>query len=296
MLTRTPAFAGLMLAWAAAASAQSWQEAYDRQDYPTAAAQLQSIVFEHPQGTSRYPDPQAIQTLAQLYAEGRGVAKDPLTACALSNLGSGAAVYRHGERDARTIAIQRQVDSYCVPLTAHERRQIVDADGCFQQGPAPVVLLASPTRRIEVAQSRLTVVDRGRPREYGLRPLLRCAQQVPVVRYVRVAAPRGSKVGAREFVEMYSWHSTTTGGQRMRTLEWSAIELTPQSAVVRARTVLDRGAGSTWPARPVPDVFSRGATFSMHRSGDVRWQMSSQLHGVIGRPSTLQASTATPSR
>ena len=117
MLTRTPAFAGLMLAWAAAASAQSWQDAYDRQDYPTAAAQLQSIVFEHPQGTSRYPNPQAIQTLAQLYAEGRGVAKDPLTACALSNLGSGAAVYRHGERDARTIAIQRQVDWYCVPLT-----------------------------------------------------------------------------------------------------------------------------------------------------------------------------------
>ena len=62
-------------------------------------------------GRHAYPDPQAIQTLAQLYAEGRGVAQDPLTACALSNLGSGAAVYRHGERDARTIAIQRQVEA-----------------------------------------------------------------------------------------------------------------------------------------------------------------------------------------
>ena len=44
----------------------------------------------------------------------------------------------------------------------------------------------------------------------------------------------------------------------MRTLEWSAIELTSQSAVVRARTVLDRGDGSAWPARPVPEAFSRG--------------------------------------
>jgi len=288
--------AGLVLVWAATASAQSWQEAYDRQDYPTAAAQLQTIVFEHSHGASRYPDPEAIQKLAQMYAEGRGVAKDQLTACALSNLGSGAAVYRHGERDARTIAIQRQVDAYCVPLTAEERRRIVEADGCFQQGPAPAVLLASETRRIEVGHTRLTIVDRGRSREYGLRPLIRCAQQVPVVRYVRVAAPRGSKIAAREFVEIYSWHSATNDGQRTRTLEWSAIELTPKSAVLRARTVLERGAGSTWPARPVPDAFLRGATFSMHKSGDVRWQLSSQLHGVIGRPGTLQASTSAPVR
>jgi hypothetical protein len=296
MRTRTPALAGLMLVWAAAASAQSWQEAYNRQDYPTAVAQLQAIVFEHPQGVARYPDPQAIQTLAQMYGEGRGVARDPLTACALSNLGSGAAVYRHGDRDARTIAIQRQVEAYCVPLTAEERRSIVDADGCFQQGPAATVLLTSGTRRIEVRHSHLTVVERGRTREHGLRPLLRCAQQVPMVRYVRVPAPRGSKVGAREFVEIYSWHSASNDGQRVRTLEWSAIELTSQSAVLRARSVLEREVGSTWPARPVPDAFSRGATFSMHRSGDVRWQMTSRFHGVIGRPGTLQASTSSQTR
>ena len=296
MLIKTPGAAVLMLAWATAVAAQSWQDAYDRQDYPTAAAQLQSIVFEHPQGLSRYPDPQAIERLAQMYAEGRGVAKDQLTACALSNLGSGAAVYLHGERDARTIAIQRQVDTYCVPLTAQERRFIVESDGCLQQGPAPAVLLASGTRRIEVSQLRLTVVERGRPREFALRPLVRCAQQVPVVRYVRVVAPRGSKVGAREFVEIYSWHSTTTGGRRTRTLEWSAVELTPQSPVLRARTVVERGVGSTWPARSVPEAISAGAKFSMHKSGDVRWRLTSNLHGVIGRPGVLQASGAPSGR
>jgi hypothetical protein len=296
MLIRTPALAGWLLAWATTVTAQPWQEAFDRQDYPTAAAQLQAIVFEHSQGVTRYPDPQAIQTLAQLYAEGRGVAKDPTMACALSNLGSGAAVYRYGERDQRTAAIQRQVDTFCVPLTAGERRRIVEADGCFQQGPASAVLLASATRRIEVTPSRLTVIERGRPREYGSRPLVRCAQQVPVVRYVRVPAPRGSKVAAREFVEIYSWHSTANEGRQTRTLEWSAIELTAQAAVLRARTVVERGAGSTWPARPVPEAFLPGATFSMHRSGDVRWQLSSQLHGVIGRPAILQASTSTQTR
>jgi hypothetical protein len=296
MRIRTAALTGLMLAWATAVVAQPWVDAFDRQDYPTAAAQLQTIVFEHPQGTSRYPDPRAVQTLAQMYAEGKGVAKDQTTACALSNLGSGAAIYHYGERDPRTAAVQRQVDSFCVPLTADERRRIVEADGCFQQGPAPAVLLASETRRIEVSASRLTVTERGRLRQYGIRPLVRCAQQVPLVRYVRVAPPRGSKTSAREFVEIYSWHSTATAGQQVRTLEWSVVEVTPQTAVLRARTVVERGAGSTWPARPVPDAFLPGATFSMHKSGDVRWQLSSQLHGVIGRPAVLQASTAGPAR
>jgi hypothetical protein len=103
-------------------------------------------------------------------------------------------------------------------------------------------------------------------------------------------------VPAREFVEIYSWHATTNDDRRTRTLEWSAVELTPQSAVLRARSVLERGSGSTWPARPVPETFSGGATFSMHRSGDVRWRLTSELHGVIGRPGVLQASTATPRR
>ena len=289
MLVRIAALSGLTLVWATAATAQSWREAYDRQDYPAAAAQLQAIVFEHPHGPSRYPEPEAIERLAQMYAEGRGVTKDPVTACALANLGSGAAVYRHGDRDARTVALQRQVESYCVPLAAEERRRIVDADGCFQHGPATAVLLATETRRIEVNQSRVSITEHGRTREYSLKPLLRCAQQVPLVRYVRVPAPRSMKGGAREFVEIYSWHATMNEGVTTRSLEWSAIELTPQSAMLRARTVLERAPGSTWPARPVPDAFAAGATFSMHRSGDVRWQISGRFHGVIGRPGTLQA-------
>jgi hypothetical protein len=93
-------------------------------------------------------------------------------------------------------------------------------------------------------------------------------------------------------VEIYSWHSTTIDGQRVRSLEWSAIELTAQAPVLRARTVVERGAGSTWPARPVPDAIASGAKFSMHKSGDVRWRLTSRLHGVIGRPSMLQASSA----
>lgn len=297
MRTRTWALAGLILVWAGAASAQPWQEAYDRHDYPTAASLLQAIVFEHPaQGTSRYPDLQAIQTLAQMYAEGRGVPLDARTACALSSLGSGAAVYQHGERDPRTVAVQRQVEAYCIPLTPAERREAMVPDGCPQQGPTPGVLFVSIARRIELGQSRLTVVDHGQVREHALAPFLRCAQQVPMVRYVRVTAPKGSKLSAREFIEVYAWHSSVTDGQRVRSLEWSAIELTPQSAALRARTVLERGEGSAWPARPMPAEFSRGVTFAMHKSGDVRWQVPGRpaLHGVIGRPSALRASSRTP--
>jgi hypothetical protein len=255
---------------------------------------LQTIVFEHPsEGGSRYPDVQAIQTLAQLYAEGRGVPQDALTACALSNLGSGAAVYSHGERDPRTVAIRQQVEAYCIPLTAAERREAMEAAGCFQPGPVPRVLFESPARRVELGRSRLVVTDRGRTREYALAPLVRCAQQLPLVRYVRVPAPRASKLAAREFVEVFSWHSTVKDGRMIRTLEWSAIELTSQSATLRARTVLDRGEGSAWPPRTIPTEFARRITFAMHKSGDVRWQMPGRpgVHGVIGRPAVLRART-----
>lgn len=296
MRIRVWLFAGWVLMSTNVAVAQTWQDAYALRDYPTAAALLQTTVFEHsPQGGNRYPDVEAIQALAEMYADGRGVSRDARTACALSNLASGAAVYRYGDRDSRTLGVHKQVEAYCVPLSADERREAMDAGGCFQQGPASAVLFSTPAKRIEVSRSTLSVVDRGRRREYPLRPLLRCAQQVPLVRHVRVGAPKGSKAGAREFVQIFSWHSSTKDGVRMRTLEWSAVELTPQSAMLRARTVLIRGEGSTWPSRPVPDEFAGGATFRMNKSGDVRWQMTGRtaLHGIIGRPGTLRAASNT---
>jgi len=293
MRTRIAGLAALIALWAAAAEAQSWQDAYSRRDYPTAASLLQAEVFEHPaHGGSRYPDVQAIQTLAQMYADGHGVPQDALTACALSNLGSGAAVYQHGERHPKTLEVQRQVEALCVPLAAAERRDAMEANRCFQEGPTPRVLAESATRKIEVDRTRLTVVERGRAREHALASLLRCAQQVPEVRHVRVPAPKGTKLSAREFVEIYSWHSSYKDGRRLRTLEWSAIELTAQSATLRARTILERGEGSAWPSRAVPTEFSRPVTFAMNKAGDVRWQMPGRpgLHGLIGRPATLRAS------
>ena len=292
MRIRMAGVAALIAVSAAAAEAQTWQDAYGRRDYPTAASLLQAEVFEHPaHGGSRYPDIQAIQTLAQMYADGQGVPRDGLTACALSNLGSGAAVYRHGERHAKTIEIQRQVEALCVPLSAAERRDAMEANRCFQQGPAPSVLWESPMRKVEVSRTGLTVVQRGKTREHALAPLLRCAQQVPEVRHVRVPAPKGTKLAAREFVEIYSWHSGYKDGRRLRTLEWSAIELTGQSAELRARTILERGEGSAWPSRSVPEEFARPVTFAMNKAGDVRWQMPGRpgLHGLIGRPATLRA-------
>jgi hypothetical protein len=286
--------AGLILVWTEIASGQSWQEASARHDYPTAAGLLQALVFEHwPQSGNRYPDVDAVQTLAEMYAEGRGVSRDVVTACALSNLGSGAAVYQHGDRDARTLAVQKQVEAYCVPLNADERREAMDTTSCLQPGPAGNVLFSTPAKRVEITRSKLIVSDKGRTREYPLKPILRCAQQVPLVRHVRVGAPKGSKQSVREFVQIFSWHSSVKNGVRMRTLEWSAVELMPQSAMLRARTVLVRGEGSTWPPRAVPDEFAGGATFQMHKSGDVRWKMTgSALHGLIGRPSTLRAASS----
>ena len=286
----------MLAAWASAASAQPWRDAYDRQDYATAAALLQAEVFEHPpQGAGRYPDARAVQRLAELYAEGRGVEVDRVTACALSNLASGASVYEHGEKDARTVAIGRQVEAYCVPLSVAERREAMDADRCLQQAPAPRVLFESAARRVELGRSVLRITERGEEREHALGPLVRCAQQLADVRYVRVPSPKGSRARAREFVEIYAWHSTLSEGRRHRMLEWTAVELTRAAPMIRARTVLARTEGSAWPAQPLPLEFTRPVRFSMHASGDVRWQMSGKggLHGVIGRPAPLRASSRT---
>ena len=282
----------MVAAWASAASAQPWRTAYERQDYPTAAAVLQAEVFEHPgQGAGRYPDAQAVQKLAELYAEGRGVPQDGVTACALANLASGAAVYQHGEKDARAVAIGRQVEAYCVPLSVADRRDAMDANRCLAQGPAPRVLIDSATRRIELTRSTLRITERGRDRDYPLAPLVRCAQQLADVRYARVPAAKGSRAAAREFVEVYAWHSTTNGGRRYRMLEWTAVELTPRAAIIRARTLLTRAEGSAWPANPLPTEFTKPVKFSMQASGDVRWQMTGKtgMHGVIGRPAPVRA-------
>jgi hypothetical protein len=94
-------------------------------------------------------------------------------------------------------------------------------------------------------------------------------------------------------VEIYSWHSHPRAGVGVRTLEWSAVELARQSAVLRARTVLLKEEGSAWPARGVPEPFAKPVKYTMHKSGDVRWQIEGQskLHGLIGRPSNLRAQT-----
>ena len=292
MRFRTPVLVFLGVAWASNGSAQSWQDAYERQEYSTAASMLQAIVFEHAsQGGARYPELHAIQTLARMYAEGRGIAVDALTACALSNLGNGAAVYSYGSTDARTLAIRQQLETYCIPLSAAERRDAMESAGCVQPGPSPQVVFESPSRRVELSRSRLVISDRAGTHDHPLAPLLRCAQQVPLVRYARVAPPRGTKLAPREFLELFSWHSTTKDGRVVRTLEWSAVELTPPSPVVRTRAVLERAEGSTWPARPVPVQFARPVKFTMHKSGDVRWQIAGGpgFHGTIGRPAVLRA-------
>jgi hypothetical protein len=292
MFIKLAGAAALVAVWASPTSAQPWRSAYDRQDYPTAAALLQGEVFEHPgHGAGRYPDSHAVQKLAELYAEGRGVPQDGVTACALANLASGAAVYHYGEKDPRTAAIGRQVDAYCVPLSVADRREAMDANRCLAQGPSPRVLVESGMRRVELTRSTLRVSERGRERDYPLAPLARCAQQLTDVRYARVSAPKGSRAAAREFVEVYAWHSTMNAGRRYRMLEWTAVELTPRAAIIRARTLLTRAEGSAWPANPLPAEFTKPVKFSMQASGDVRWQMTGKtgLHGVIGRPAPLRA-------
>ncbi len=238
-------------------------------------------------GGSRYPDVHAIQTLAQMYAEGRGVPQDALTACALSNLGSGAAVYQHGERDPRTVAIQRQVEAHCVPLSTDERRDAMAANRCLQQAPAPRVLVESPiaTRRARRARAdrRANAVGRANtrsPRSSAARSRCRkCATSA-----WRRRGERSCRHGSSSRSTRGTRPSRTV--VRLRTLEWSAIELTAKGRRPsradrpRARRRLDV-AGAKRPARVLETGQVRDAQVGRRPLADAR---SPGLHGIIGRP------------
>ncbi|MCA1563677.1 MAG: hypothetical protein LC804_26650 [Acidobacteria bacterium] len=146
----------LTIAGAVPVTAQPWLEAYNGRDYSTAAAILKPMVLDRQGDPAQpYADARAVQALGTLYAAGNGVERDPVMACALFNLGSGAARYQHGSGHAVTKAAERLVEEHCVPLTPAERQEVADLAGCIRTGPVPQVLPISPGHRVEVSRTQL---------------------------------------------------------------------------------------------------------------------------------------------
>src|SRR5690348_3197712 len=70
-----------MLTSSAAASAQSWADAYKAGDYKKAADLLHPLIIQSAVQPGGPQDPAPPRQLAMMYAEGLGVSKDPLAAC-----------------------------------------------------------------------------------------------------------------------------------------------------------------------------------------------------------------------
>ena len=105
------------------ASAQPWADGYKAGDYQKAADLLHPLVLKlsmQPESS----DPQLARHLALMYAQGTGVAHDPVLAGALAQLAEGATqnlapqyADKFAEYDAIVKASARFVTQHCASLT-----------------------------------------------------------------------------------------------------------------------------------------------------------------------------------
>ena len=272
----------LTVAGAVPVTAQRWLEAYTGRDYAAAAAILKPMVLDR-QGDSEQPyaDARAVQVLGTLYAEGNGVERDPVMACALFNLGSGAARYQHGSGHAVTKAAERLVEQHCVPLTPAERQEVADLAGCIRTGPAPQVLPIGPGHRVEVSRTQLRVATARDERDYALNRFVGCPRQVPLVRQTTATPPPRSGLAARHFIELFSWVSDAASTSRR--LQWTLLEVSGTSVAFRTRATVAQ-TDAEWPADPLPQLRAR-VILRMLKNGDVSWKASSStpVSGVVPR-------------
>jgi hypothetical protein len=286
-LTAVPVTLALALACPAGALAQSWDDAYRRGDYATAAAALHPLVFQPAESDRErsYPDARATQTLGQMYAAGLGVARDSVVACALFGLATGSAVYQHGDGHALTDAARRLLDGECVKLTAEERTEAAKLAECPSMRLGTQAFTLGAAHRVELQRGVVRVHLKNDRRDHWLGDLVDCAPVVPAVRHTAVRPRRGSKLPVRHFLEVLAWRARPDrDGQAVHVLEWRAVEIRGTDLAIVARTTLDT-ADSVSAAGTAP-ADARLVSMRMLGNGQVRWQTAQdpRASGIITRP------------
>jgi hypothetical protein len=265
--------------WSAQASAQSWREAYDAGDYARAAAILQPMIVEPISETGATPDASATELLADMYALGQGVGRDPMMACALlthaergasaedvdSNLASAA---RYRDNLAR---LAKRREEQCGRLTHAERIESIRLLGCPTNAFPTHTFQLSATHSVAVDRQGIRVRHNDVERSDEL-TLFACPLDVAQVRYSRVEPPAGSSSPARHFLELFTWSAMSSDEGPQVALVWHVREIVGSELEPRAMEFLER-AHQTWPR----SLWSPAVThvdLVMDRLGNVRWQFA----------------------
>jgi hypothetical protein len=266
--------------WSAQASAQPWREAYDGADYAKATAILLPMIVEAIAETGATPDAAATELLADMYAQGHGVARDAMMACALlthaeraahaGDAGSDVASAMSHRANAARVSARRK--EQCGRLTDAERIESIQLLGCPTN--------AFPLHRFQLSTTHSIAVDR-----QGIRvryndversdelTLFACALDVAHVRYSRVEPPAGSTTPARHFLELFTWSAVSVDEGPQVALVWHVREIIGSELKPRAMEFLEH-APRSWPM-PVWSPAATHVDLIMDTLGNVRWQFAS---------------------
>ena len=183
------------------AAAQTWADAYQSGDYHKAAVLLQPLASDM---GSR--DPAPARHLAMLYAQGLGVARDPIAACALAQASEAAA---HMAEARNVVAYEASLEEsdqfvhqHCDYLPEQDRLTATLSMGCFAFD-MPEETLTIGRQTVLVGRGGIRLADT--PQEN----LIGCPQVVARVRPLTIAPPSDAApgVGARDFVELLAWQA-----------------------------------------------------------------------------------------
>jgi hypothetical protein len=271
-------FIGALCAWPSAVSAQPWADAYKAGDYQNAADLLHPLVVQSvTQPESADPDPARL--LATMYAQGQGVAQDPIAACSLAQAVNVATNFvaptRYGGNNAAYDASLKEADAFahkhCDTLTARDRDIASESLGCFGFG-MPEDVLAFGSKSVRVGRGGISFADAG---DKPLERLRNCPQLIARVRPLIIVPPSDAAPGvtARRFVEVLGWLS----GQDSRdstpvyVLQWELYEVHETKIDHVASEEFD--VTHTWPVPALPPNLDARLTIEMIRSGHVHWKL-----------------------
>ena len=264
-----------------ASAAQAWLDAYNGSEYERAAVLLHEIVIDR-DFLITGSDPLPTRYLALLYANGLGVPRDPIAACALAQ---DAAMATAMGPPTKPILTKEDADQYQAGLEEAEEfaaahcgalspADVVIASrsrgGCYAFGmPEQVVTVGEESVRI--GRAGIALAETPDREAHGLS----CPAAIGRVRPVSLEPPENAARGvrARHFIELIAWR--VGGDQRTRTRRyvatWQIYEVHPNGVRFTAEETLEEA--ERWPGAVVPSSFDARLTMEMIRSGHVRWRI-----------------------
>jgi hypothetical protein len=290
MFRQTLALSCIVLATTASASAQPWRDAYARGDYDAVAAVLQPVVANLME-YERSGDPEPASVLATMFAQGRGVERDPILACALARAAAMAARMAPPNRSAtfetyrtRQVWGEQFEATHCSFLSEEDRQASFQAMGCYGFGLTAQVVDVGPYR-VYLTRSGPSLEPWAgeRPAQVG------CFSMIAGVRVTSLLPPGDAApdVDPRHFVELFGWQPMFGRAAQPIAygLAWIAYEIAPTGVLPAEPQTLV--VSSQWPRAGLPQEIASAVSMEMIRSGHVRWRIADAppRRGWIMRPS-----------